>query len=227
MHRLLHRTLWVSASWMLIPAATALAAGDPNAPPPDNAGGMIAPPPQQPIEVTVQPPPPPVQPPPPEAPPRQTFMAAAVPTFHLPLLGGLAASHAYGGGLNVLVGYAFGNLALAFSPGLFYYGNGTNGEVAYSLGAVLRYTILRDVVIHPFGELGLDYAGIFGAESTAGPLSNRTNPSIGGSLALGAEYDVTDHLSLQLAVRASALYGLGNGNGDLLFTPYFSVVYYR
>jgi len=188
---------------------------------------MIAPPPQQPIEVTVQAPPPPVQPPPPEAPPRQTFMAAAVPTFHLPLLGGLAASHAYGGGLNVHVGYAFGNVAVAFSPGLFYYGNGTNGELAVTLGAVLRYTILREVVVHPFGELGLDYAIILGADSTAAPLSNRTNASIGASLAIGAEYDVTDHLSLQLAVRAAGLYSVSNGNADLLLTPYFSVVYYR
>ncbi len=218
----------ISAGLFALPAAEAFAAADPDAPPPpvDAAGGVVVPPPQQqpvaqpvPIQASVQ-----VQPQPNEPPARRTPMFAVVPTFHLPLVGALAARGAFGGGLNVHAGYALGNLSIAFSPSLLYYSNGPSHEALLTLGAIIRYTLLREVVIHPFGEIGIDLAFPF-AQSTTYPLTGRTT-SLGLSAAIGAELDVSDNFSLQLGARATALVDL-NITYDVLFTPFFGVVYYR
>jgi hypothetical protein len=232
---------------LALAASHVVAAADPNAPPPDpdatgttqdpNAqpqgtvvlqqgqGGMaVAQPQPQPQPVAVQP----QQPPPPEAPVRRSLLIGAAPTFHIPLLGTYASRGAYGGGLNVHVGYAIGNLSLAFAPGVFYY-RGASGadEAVFSLGAFVRYTFLRDVIIHPFVEIGLDY---WGAINGPGGLSQR-DFGIGATGVVGAEYDVTDHISLQLAARVTALAGPQSSTevwmGDLMLTPFVAFAYYR
>ena len=232
----------------LVASATAWSANDPNAPPPDpngsvaapqdpNAGVqgdgqgtvMVQPAPVQPVQVQPQQPPQPV---PDEPPPRRTPMFGVAPSFHLPLVGNYAANNTYGGGLNLYAGYAFGNLSIAFSPGLFYYrGRGGFGELNLSLGATGRYTFLRDVIIHPFVELGLEYW----LAITGTPLSHRGG-GVGVSAALGAEIDVTDHLSLQVAARALLIAGGLESSittatndivADFLLTPFVGLVYYR
>jgi outer membrane autotransporter protein len=161
-------------------------------------------------------------------------MLSVNPTVHIPLAGALASVGAFGGGLNVLAGYAWGNFSAAFSPGLFYYRNGNNvDEAIFTLGAVLRYTILRDFVIHPFAELGVDYVLQIGANGAdASSLTHRAGGA-GGSLAIGAEYDVTRNFSLQLAVRGSIIGGGDERSTtnplvfDFMLTPFASLVFYR
>lgn len=226
-------------------ASNVFAAADPNAPPPNPDGTVTTQDPNaQPqgqvvmqgnVAVGQQPQP---QPQPPqqqqqqpgedEPPPRRSLLIGASPTFHIPLIGSYATGGAYGGGLNVQVGYGFGNLSIAFSPGIFYY-RGRNGldDVAFSLGAIIRYTFLRDVIIHPFIEVGVDYWGYLDYSPR---ISGRTF-GIGASGVIGAEYDVTDHISLQLAARITGVAGdtgtSSGWNGDLMLTPFVAFAYYR
>ncbi|MEI8258948.1 MAG: hypothetical protein WCJ30_25035, partial [Deltaproteobacteria bacterium] len=169
----------------------------------------------------------PVPPPPNEPPPRRTSMFAAAPTFHLPLVGVLAGQRAYGGGINVHVGYALGNVSIAFSPALLYYGNGEKSEAYFTLGAIARYTLLREAVIHPFGEIGIDLGIPIAHGGSSGPTLTERAFALGVSAAIGAELDLSDNFSLQLAARATACVDIGHLLGDVMFTPFLGLVYYR
>jgi hypothetical protein len=190
----------------------------------DDSGGAPPPEPAQPVPATVIVQPPGAQPPTMVQPERRFLWFQLRGGPGIPLAGNIASNGGFGGFGSGLVGIQTqSGFSIAFNLGGRYFANSVSSLPILSIGAVLRYTLLRDVVIHPFGEIGLDLHYPLGGTTEFG--RSYPQPQFGATGAIGVEYDITVHISLELAARAT-VFG-GDGGADFVFEPWLGFTYYR
>jgi hypothetical protein len=215
----------LSASGLLC-AVHANAANDGAVPPPQQQGPIVQTMPGQPQPVISEP-------------ARRFLYFQARGGALIPIVGNYANAGALGGFGNALVGV---QTRAGFSLGLIVGGRYATGGAMYqfllSLGGVVRYTFLRDVVIHPFVEAGFDIHLAAVQPNTTSmttgsaiPVFGRTSGGSYGGLnaAAGAEYDISANVSLELACRANYVWGdsTASPGGDFVIEPWLGFTYYR
>jgi hypothetical protein len=181
-------------------AATSFAITDPaQAPPPPNQGQapVVMTQQQQPMPNQVQ-----VQQPPP---PRLGLWAQGRVGGGIDFFGGAhgAALGQVGGGYITPNGVGitiYGAGRYMFSPpcALGTCASTNGGLLDIEIGIVARYTALPQARLHPVAELG--------AQLHLMPGENHFGVGYGGQLAVGAEFDLTDSLSLDVLARAQLFY---------------------